>query len=327
MSTDVEQKVAPLAVTEEKDGSAVVQLPDDVQSPDESTEEESQNADAQASGGDEDGGADEDHPDDTDAVREARRNRRRAKKEYIKRTNEEKDQRLAMLQRQNQELMERLSVVERKTQSSDLARLDKAIEDEELRYQYFEAKKREAINNSDGDAFNKAQEGWYESRRKIEAMRSIKQKAVESTPQDSGAANPKLVRHANAWMERNSWYDPNGEDEDSAIAKIIDSRLVKEGWDPATPDYWEELDNRLQKRLPHCYNRDAESPKRSKPRSFVTGSSRESGGDSAGSSGRNTYTLAPEQVRAMKEAGFWDDPDKRARMIRRYAQEARNNRS
>jgi len=33
----------------------------------------------------------------------------------------------------------------------------------------------------------------------------------------------------------------------------------------------------------------------------------------------------PEQVRAMKDAGFWDDPDKRSKMIKRYAQEARNN--
>ena len=27
----------------------------------------------------------------------------------------------------------------------------------------------------------------------------------------------------------------------------------------------------------------------------------------------------------MKEAGMWDNPEKRARMIKRYAQEARNN--
>ena len=324
MSTDTEQKPATLAVVEEKDGSAVVQLPDDVQSPDGETDDEGSADDAQAAAsGDEDAGGDDDRPGDTDAVREARRNRRKAKKEYIRRTNEEKDQRLALLQRQNQELMERLSVVERKTHSSDLARLDKAIEDEELRYQYFEVKKREAINNSDGDAFNKAQEGWYEARRKIEAMRAIKQKAVETTPQDSGAVNPKLVRHANAWMERNSWYNPNGNDEDTQIAKVVDKRMVEEGWDPATPEYWDELDNRLQKRLPHCYNIDTESPRRSRPKSFVTGSSRESSNESSGS-GRNTFTLAPEQVRAMKEAGFWDDPEKRSRMIKRYAQEARN---
>jgi hypothetical protein len=29
----------------------------------------------------------------------------------------------------------------------------------------------------------------------------------------------------------------------------------------------------------------------------------------------------------MKDAGLWDDPDKRARMIKRYAQEARQQRN
>ena len=55
---------------------------------------------------------------------------------------------------------------------------------------------------------------------------------------------------------------------------------------------------------------------------IVTGSGRES---AAGSGGKNTFTLSPEQVRAMKDAGFWDDPEKRNKMIKRYAMEARQN--
>jgi hypothetical protein len=55
----------------------------------------------------------------------------------------------------------------------------------------------------------------------------------------------------------------------------------------------------------------------------VTGSSRESSGSVNG----NQFVLAPEQVRAMKDAGFWDDPEKRTKMIKRYAIEARNKRS
>ena len=31
----------------------------------------------------------------------------------------------------------------------------------------------------------------------------------------------------------------------------------------------------------------------------------------------------PEQVKAMKDAGFLDDPEKRQKMVRRYAQEAK----
>ena len=108
------------------------------------------------------------------------------------------------------------------------------------------------------------------------------------------------------------------------MAKQIDEALTSEGWDPTSQDYWEELDNRLQRYLPHRYNQsEDETPsRRSRPRNIVTGSGRES---SPAAGGRNTFTLSPEQVRAMKEAGFWDDPQKRAKMIKRYAQEARNN--
>jgi hypothetical protein len=54
----------------------------------------------------------------------------------------------------------------------------------------------------------------------------------------------------------------------------------------------------------------------------VTGSSRES---SRGNGSQ--FVLEPEQVRAMKDAGFWDDPEKRNKMIKRYAIEARNRRN
>jgi hypothetical protein len=306
MSTD---KVEDIPVTEEKDGSVTVELPDELVPEDSSDEPEVQSAQ-------DDGDADQ--PGDTDAVREARRNRRKAKKEYIKRTNEEKDQRLVSLQRENEEFRKRLAEVEKKSQGFELARLDKAIEDEELRLKYFDAKRREAINNSNGDAYTQASNSFEEARRKYEAMRALKERAskTESEPQ----ADPKMLRHAKSWMESNSWYDPNGSDEDSEIAKVIDAKLAKEGYDPSSADYWDELDARLQKRLPHRYTQQQDEPKR-RPRSFVTGSGRESTGGRQG----NTLVLEPEQVRAIKEAGFWDDPAMRAKMIKRYAQQARNN--
>lgn len=309
MSTEKEEHIE---VTEDADGSAVAELPEGVEAP------EAQEGASEAAGDD---GGDVDRPGDSDAVREARRARRRAKKDLVRRTNEEKDQRLQMLQRQNQELMERLSVVERKTHSSDLARLDKAIEDEELRFRYAMQKMQNATTSGDGKAMAEAQEMWYETRRKIEALRNLKQRATQVTQQQQGAANPKVTRLANNWMERNDWYDPASNDEDTAIAKVIDRKLTEEGWDPSSEDYWQELDKRLQKRLPHRYtDSNDDSPRRSKPRSVVTGSGREFGGGSS----RSTFVLSPEQVRAMKDAGMWDDPQARAKMIKRYAQEARS---
>jgi hypothetical protein len=118
-------------------------------------------------------------------------------------------------------------------------------------------------------------------------------------------------------MSKNDWYDPQGTDEDSEIMLTIDKRLAKEGWNPTTPEYWEELSKRAQKRLPHRY------PQRVKPRNVVSGSSRESA--PAGSGGN--MTLSKEHVQALKDAGMWEDPAKRAKAlanIKKFNKEHRN---
>jgi hypothetical protein len=320
MSTDtqVEERIE---VKEEQDGSAVVELPDNIPNP--QAQEENDEIEAADGGAVSEDPENDDSPDDSDALREAKRARRRAKRELVKRTNIEKDHKLALLERQNQELLERLSAVERKTHSADIARIDKAIEDTALRLQYAKAKIAEATNMQDGEALAKAQEMWYEARQQVDTLNNLKKTAVQPQKQQN-IPDPRLQRNAANWMERNSWYKPDNKDMDSKIAKQVDEELTSEGWDPTREDYWEELDNRLQQYLPHRYNRnnDEVPSARSKPRSVVTGSGRES---STRAGGSNTFTLNAEQVRAMKDAGYWDDPEKRNRMIKRYAQEARKN--
>lgn len=322
MSTE-KQAEERIEVKEELDGSAVVELPDNIPNPQSAdSEEDSQEEEVEAAeGGAVSDDSDNDSPDDSDALREAKRARRKAKRELVKRTNIEKDHKLALLERQNQELLERLSAVERKTHSADIARIDKAIEDTALRLQYAKAKIAEATNMQDGEALAKAQEMWYEARQQVDTLNNLKKTAVQPQRQQN-IPDPRLQRHAADWMERNSWYKPDNKDMDSKIAKQVDEQLTAEGWDPTKQDYWQELDNRLHQYLPHRYNRnnDEYPSARSKPRSVVTGSGRES---SARSGGSNTFTLNAEQVRAMKDAGYWDDPEKRSRMIKRYAQEAR----
>lgn len=314
---DPQKEEDKIEVMEEKDGSAVVELPANIESP----EAEAQPAE-QSSAAD---GDDADSPDDSEALRSAKRARRRAKRELVKQTNAEKDARLVSLQRKIEELTQRLSETERKTHSADLARIDKTIEDSELRLQYARMKISEATSAGDGEALAKAQEMWYDARKNVEDLRRLRESAA--TPrQQTSIPDPRLQRLAADWMERNSWYRPDNKDTDSRIAKQIDESLTSEGWDPTSEEYWEELDSRLQRYLPHRYNQsdDEAPPQRSRPRNTVTGSGRES---SPAAGGKNTFTLSPEQVRAMKDAGFWDDPQKRASMIKRYAQEARNYRS
>jgi hypothetical protein len=227
-----------------------------------------------------------------------------------------------MLQRQNDDLTNRLSNVERKTQQHDMNRLDKAIEDQSVRLEYAKMKLSEATASGDGDSAVSAQELLYEARKQLDQLSANKRHANQA-PQKQ--IDPGVQRHAATWIDRNDWYKPDLSDTDSKVAKQIDETLVKDGWNPGTAEYWDELDNRLQKYLPHRYNKSNERSESSRsPRNTVGSSGREA---SAAYGGTNrTFTLSAEQVRAMKDAGMWEDPAKRARMVKRYATESRNNR-
>jgi len=303
-------KPEDIEIKESQDGSAVVELPEGAE-PVEQASEPAQEAQEAAAGPDEDA----DSPDDSEALRAAKRARRKAKRELVKKTNSEKDARLVALQRKVDELTQRLSVTESKTHSADLARLDKTIEDSELRLQYARMKIAEATSAGDGEALAKAQEMWYDSRRQIEELNRLKEVAA-SPKQQASIPDPRLQRLAANWMERNSWYRPDHRDTDSRIAKQIDEALTQEGWDPTSEEYWDELDNRLQRYLPHRYNPQEDDTPRRKPRNVVTGSGRESPAAYGGS--RTQFVLSPERVKAMKEVGAWDNPERKKRMIEQF---------
>jgi len=320
MSEQIEKPVEDekLIVQEQQDGSVTVE---GMEAPQDEPEEavEGVRPVQKAEGGQvpEDGG--DDHPDDTEAIRSVRREKRKAKKVYHRQQQVEKDLRYNQLVRQNQDLMTRLSTVERKTHGSELARVDKAIEDHQVRLQYAKMKMAESASANDGEAMANAQEMWYDARQKVEALENMRRQASQPPKQQAIAPDMAVQRNAADWMERNNWYDPQTKDVDSKIAKVVDESLVSDGFDPRSAEYWEELDNRLQNKLPHRYtsNADEKSYVR-RPRSAVTGSGRES---ASSSGGRNSFTLSADQVRAMKDAGMWENPTLRAKMIKRYANE------
>ena len=134
--------------------------------------------------------------------------------------------------------------------------------------------------------------------------------------------DPMVQRMAADWMSRNTWYDPQMRDADSRIAQTIDQALHEEGFDASSADYWDELDDRLQKYLPHRYNSSYNPNNRNqKPRSVVTGSGREQ----VATTKANEFRLSPERVIALKEAGLWNNPEARKNAIRKYAEWDRQN--
>jgi len=80
--------------------------------------------------------------------------------------------------------------------------------------------------------------------------------------------------------------------------------------------------NNYTEYLPARYNSAYNEGKRESTRPPTGGSSQ-----TRGSSSSQTFTLSPDRVRAMKEAGYWEDPAKRQTMIKRYMEQDRNNKS
>lgn len=326
MSTDTKEQLE-LTIEEGKDGSAVVDLPENMIDND---EPEAKGADLprKADGGDV-SDDDQDHPDDDQALREAKRSRRRAKKDLIRKTNEEKDIRLQQLQRENEEFKRRLSNVERETKNSQISRIDKNIEDSQVRLEYAKMKLKEAAENSDGDAMVDAQTLWREAENQLVQLQNMKQRAsqeVQEQPRHE-LPDPTVQRNAAEWMKRNSWYSPDANDSDSRIAKKVDELLVTEGWNPSDPDYWDELDSRLQKSLPHRYNQSSDdNPVVRKPRNVVGSSGREASA-AFGGNNRSQFMLSPERVKAMKEIGAWDNPERKKKMIAEFIKFDRLNRN
>jgi hypothetical protein len=81
--------------------------------------------------------------------------------------------------------------------------------------------------------------------------------------------------HSAGWQR--TLVQPIGNRPHSRIAKKIDELMGAQGWDPTDPDYWDELDSRLQKELPHRYNESNDDDSRyvRRPRNVVGSSGRE----------------------------------------------------
>jgi len=312
MNTKSEEKL-DLHVSEDVDGSATINIPENEIPQD----REKDDRIAGSSQNDPDDGDDVDPDPAREQLRQARREERKLKKQIHKAKSTESTHLITMLKRQNEQMAQRVADLEKRTAGADTARLDKAIEDAQLRLQYAKMKISEATTQGDGNGLADAQERWYDARREVEALESTKKR--HTSPSVPQAPDPRLQRHASDWMARNDWYDPNGRDTDSKIAVKLDEALAEEGWDPTSEEYWEELDNRIHQYMPH----KSMTPKseegfkpQNRPRSQVTSSGR----DSSPNARPGEFRLSPERVKAIKEAGKWDNPTERQKMARRYAE-------
>jgi hypothetical protein len=130
------------------------------------------------------------------------------------------------------------------------------------------------------------------------------------------------MQYAREFIKENPWYDAQGRDEESAIVLAIDTALAKDGFNPQTEEYWDELRARSARRLPERFGK--ESPQSRSPRG---GPAISSGRDNGSSSTSGEFFLSRERKQALIEAGVWDDKKLRDKYARRYMEYDKANRA
>jgi hypothetical protein len=252
--------------------------------------------------------------DSEDEITSQNRKRRLKRREIQKRAKENAQRELDMLRHTNAELMRRVAAIEGHTLQSSEQGLDQRLQQTlyEIRQaEQIMARATEAGNGEDvvaamrirDEAMSRAQQLQYNKQQ----MAQVREQAAQPT------GDPRVQSYAQEWMQANPWYSPQGGDDDSAVVNAIDAAMTAQGYDPTSRAYWEELTRRVAARVS---DEDGGDSRQSAPRRRAPpqGNTREH----APTSTRKEVYVTPERKAAMIEAGIWDDPVARNRMLKAY---------
>ncbi len=258
--------------------------------------------------------SDDDHEDDvTSSSNSSRRKKRR---EQQKKARERAETEIALLRQRNAEMERRMAALEGRAVRTEAQTIDQTLAQKLHEVQQAEliiAKATEAGNGDDVVAAMRIRDA---ARSEAAQLHQQREQFVRASQQPQ--VDPNAARYAQAWVQANPWYDPTGRDRDSATAKAIDSQLVREGYNPASREYWEELTARVADALEdgnddsgHVNAKADPKPRRKAP---PTGNTREHVPPST----RKEIYVTPERKQAMIDAGVWDDPVSRQKYLKAY---------
>jgi hypothetical protein len=317
--------MADNALTEDDDDLIVVET-DTI--PPHNEEPEPEQADEPVSEDDDEDDEDERLADDADEDPDGDTNvsanrKKRAKRRQIQKMAKEAAQReLQALRAQNEAMARRLAAVEGNALSQNEMALDTRISEAENAARSAEQIIARAVESGNGEDVATAIRMRDEALARAQELKSAKKQITDARNQPT-PADPAAVSLAQEWMSANPWYDPRGGNEDSAITNAIDARLVAEGYNPTSVEYWQELTRRVRTRLsgaPRKAERNDARDETTRKKAPPMGTTREH----APPSTKKEVYVTPERKQAMIDAGIWDDPVRRNQMLKAYQAYDRN---
>lgn len=277
------------------------------------------------------GHGEDDEEDDEDG-KSTKRESRKARRERQRRARHRNEVELNFLRQQNEQLERKLSDLGSRVERTEVGSIDQRITSIQSQLKVADQVFARAVKSGDEDDIAQATNIRDKLKETMGRLTGAKQELARRS-EESDAEPPvdsRLVYHASRWMRDHNWYDPNGTDRDSRRVAAIDDRLVKEGYNPSSPEYWDELTDRVKEALPHKFkdrrngHDDDEDDEDEDRGSRGSGKDRRGSGPRFSTGGRerplkkNEVYVSPDRKQAMIDAGVWDDPVLRKRYLRTY---------
>ncbi len=200
------------------------------------------------------------------------------------------------IQEQNAQLEARLSRLEQGSVKSNEQAFNQ-------RYAQTKAALTKAVEEGDTEAQVNFQEQMADMRAAMRIADLQKQQRAQRAASPTVgraqqvAQNP-APKKAMDWWEKNRWFNSAGFERETAAARSIDVQLDIEGYDKDSDEYYDVLNNRLQKVFPELQSGSSPSKTRTKSRQPVaptTGGSSYKG---------NRVRMSQEQLRMARELGI-----------------------
>lgn len=277
--------------------------------------------------------SDEDKTDKKKRQDLSNREKRALRKKRINERFNEKDTQIARLSEENLALKRRQDETDKRLHGMNKAELERAFTEAQNNFRQAEEASLTAFQEGDGVKHLRALQIMKDADDRMKLLRDTYNKleqlpdreAQQKTRQEPPKHDARVISQKNRWAEKNQWFDPAGADEDSAIAITLAGVLVKEGFDPTTKDYWDELDDRLTERGARGAEREEEEEEASDdddaPRQQQT---KKRGGPPLSTSsrreevnGKKTIRLPTDYVEKMKREApeIWNDPKRRKKVL------------
>ena len=166
-----------------------------------------------------------------------------------------------------------------------------------------------AQESFDSDAILAAQEALFEAKTKVQNAQNFRPPALQNEnyevqPRQQAPEPVRADEKTLRWQAKNQWFGTDGFEEVTSFALGLHQKLVNNGVDPRSDDYFEQIDARVKSKFPEVFGGNDERPRSSetprRPSSVVAPASR--------STGTRKIQLTPSQAALIKKYNL--DPKK-----------------